>query len=690
MREGMRTWCIRLAWTLLIACGAMLLGLRLGRPLYYTDGQQPRFAGELAHAGMLDWPTPRPQVELPGPVLGRVAALPDGRLLYGRTGADGSSDLVVFDPTRPGLLPEPAFGLNTPHHELAPAVGTDGRIWFSSDRPGGAGGYDLYVAPFAAGSFGRPEPVSLCNTSRDETDPAPSPVAGELVFVRLEPQADGRGTLMLVDLGGDVDPAPLLPFDGLRRAAESPNDRDPVFDRDGAGLWFLRQVGGERPRLFRMARVGAEWDAPRPIDERWGATGFRSPLPLPGFELRVLAPRRGEGEPDLWFAATGRELQPWWPGQQWLELVLLAGLIVAAVLLLLLYLGRRWTALDLVTQCLLLSLLVHLLLMLWLMRVEIVGSLLRGDDEAASGLEVTLVSAEGASAAADGPRSEDLAAMAAFTPEQRSLAAAAPAAAAEAATRRDAAEMGPDGGVHQRTRAAATVGGGDGTAGCEHVGAVAHGRRCRRGGGGAAIGRGGASRCGGGAGAFGPVERGGRRDDARHGAGSGRAFDAPRGGSADGGRDPAGRGRARTGGRPEHGCRCADRRIDGTGAACGRGSGGNSHAGVARGGGRGAGRPRDRGRQSRRQSVRSHRGGGADRGAGCRVGRRGATRPQRACGGPFRRVARAIGAAAAAAGGHAGWRAGQRTRGGPPSEGNSCTDGDRGAARAERGRAIRC
>lgn len=51
----------------------------------------------------------------------------------------------------PARLPEP---VNSPHAELMPRVTADGRIYFGSDRPGGMGGNDVYVAsPLAGGKW---------------------------------------------------------------------------------------------------------------------------------------------------------------------------------------------------------------------------------------------------------------------------------------------------------------------------------------------------------------------------------------------------------------------------------------------------------------------------------------------------------------------------------------------------------
>jgi hypothetical protein len=441
MREGLRRWLIRSSWAGLLLCGGTLVGLRIGRPLYYTDGQQQTAATDLAAASMLHFGTPQPEIELPGPVRGRIAQLPDGRLLYGREQADGSTDLVVFDPARPGLAPEPAYGLNTAANELAPAVAADGRVYFASDRAGGTGGYDLYVATLRNGGFGDVQPVPLCNTGFDETDPAPSPDGSELLFVRIDrAAADGHnGTIYRVKLGAELDPEPLFPFTG-RRATRLLEDRDPAFTPDGAAVWFLRRETGQGLHLLRSSRLLAAFDEPAVQDSSWGTGELRSPLVGRDGRLLLLKP----GAADLLYVASPRELYPWWPGQRLLELWLVILGSVFALLLLLLHLGRRWSTLDMVTQCILLSLLLHLLVMLWLMHVEIEHAALPGDDGGgATGVSVQVIGSGGGGG--DGPQHEDVAALASFHSEQRDLAAAtaAPRAAAEAAARASDGELAP-------------------------------------------------------------------------------------------------------------------------------------------------------------------------------------------------------------------------------------------------------
>ncbi|HEU4420181.1 MAG TPA: prenyltransferase/squalene oxidase repeat-containing protein, partial [Planctomycetota bacterium] len=367
-----------------------------------------------------------------------------GRLVYGRSQADQTTDLVVWDPARPTVPPEPAYGLNTEHNELAPALGPDGRFYFASDRPDGLGGYDLYVAPWGETGFGKPAPLTACNTALDESDPAPSDNGLDFVFVRIDRAVDhgNSGVMHRWRLGDPFDPVPVFAAAGARRNPQ-PIDRDPAFAPGGAALWFVRKGRNEPLRLMRASLCAGVFDEALLVGETWGTGELRAPLPQPdGVHLGLLQPRRGETATDLWFVATATEVYPWWPGQSWLEWILIGIISTCALLLLLLHFGRRWSTLDLLAQCLLLSLLLHILVLLWLMGVEIGGTLMHDSDEG-SGMQVSVITAaEAAGTTAGGMQAFDPAAQVQFATEERALDAAAPATAAERAT---AAELaGPE------------------------------------------------------------------------------------------------------------------------------------------------------------------------------------------------------------------------------------------------------
>ena len=411
---------MRLAWAALLIAASLLVGLRVGRPLYYTDGTTQVDGRTLAGAGMLRWRSPEALAEVPGPIAGRVTMLPDGRLLYGRLQENGAADLVLWDPARAAVPPEPLFGLATEHNELAPTLAADGSLWFASDRPGGAGGYDLYRAPSLQAMAAQLVPLAACNTALDETDPTVHGNGVDLVFVRSDRRIDGGndGVLWRMHLGDELDPVPVW---AAARPGHRPLDRDPYFAADGASLWFVRKLPGQPLTLQRASWLAGAFDHPCTTGEEWRSGELRSPMPSADGRRLALLQARQEGAAALLYQSVAYEVLPWWPGQRWLEWLLLGVVITSLVLLLLLHLGRRWSTLDLVAQCLLLSLLLHLLLFLWLMGVEIAGALQPGEDSS-SGFEVNVLTAT----AASGGAASSVEAETAFTPTERALAAAAP------------------------------------------------------------------------------------------------------------------------------------------------------------------------------------------------------------------------------------------------------------------------
>ncbi len=116
---------------------------------------------------------------------------------------------------------------------------------------------------------------------------------------------------------------------------------------------------------------------------------------------------------------------------------MLLGILLSSLLLLvLLLLGQRWNKLDLITQCLLLSLLLHLLILLLLAEKELVRKFtpeLPGE----GALQVELLSGDRAESQGGGELAQvqrDLSAELRFQAEQRELTADAPEGEMESET----------------------------------------------------------------------------------------------------------------------------------------------------------------------------------------------------------------------------------------------------------------
>jgi TolB protein len=150
----------------------------------------------------------------------------DGREVFfcsDRPGGSGGDDLyrVSFDGERFGGAENLGPTVNSASDEFAPMLARDGqRLLFSSDRPGGAGGHDLYVARRHDGDFEAPRPVpGEVNTPAQEFDATFLSDDRTIVFARA----------------ADFDTAQVDLFvagDGVERLAEPVND--PRHDTYGA------------------------------------------------------------------------------------------------------------------------------------------------------------------------------------------------------------------------------------------------------------------------------------------------------------------------------------------------------------------------------------------------------------------------------------------------------------------------
>jgi hypothetical protein len=126
---------------------------------------------------------------------GRAAFSPDGtRLVFARGGTNGNSDLFLAE--RIGAAwsaPRPLPALNSLFGEMTPAFSGDGRyLFFASDRPGGFGGLDIWVARWDGTTFAWPLPLDAgVNSPCNETSPSPSSDGTLLYFASDRPREAG-------------------------------------------------------------------------------------------------------------------------------------------------------------------------------------------------------------------------------------------------------------------------------------------------------------------------------------------------------------------------------------------------------------------------------------------------------------------------------------------------------------------
>ncbi len=112
------------------------------------------------------------------------------RMVFARGGSEGNSDLFLLlsDGNKWGEE-RPMRALNSKFNETSPDLSGDGKyLFFTSDRPGGQGGFDIWVSKWDGVEYAWPLPLTeAVNTPFDEIDPAIDPESLKLYFASNRP-----------------------------------------------------------------------------------------------------------------------------------------------------------------------------------------------------------------------------------------------------------------------------------------------------------------------------------------------------------------------------------------------------------------------------------------------------------------------------------------------------------------------
>jgi TolB protein len=131
----------------------------------------------------------------------RLTISPDGRTALwftrNRPGGPGGYDIWISRRIRGDWNAAQPVDFNSSSRDFDPAFSSDGRwVYFSSDRPGGLGGDDIYRVEVTRGGFGTPQNVgSGVNSSGNEWAPMLSADGKTLLF-----SSNGRGGAGRMDL----------------------------------------------------------------------------------------------------------------------------------------------------------------------------------------------------------------------------------------------------------------------------------------------------------------------------------------------------------------------------------------------------------------------------------------------------------------------------------------------------------
>jgi Tol biopolymer transport system component len=182
----------------------------------------------------------------------RAASSPDGKvMLWGSTNRPGGpGGWNIWLARRAGdtwSTPEPV-SFNSESNDYDPAFSPDGRwVYFFSNRPGGLGGDDIYRVAVTRDGFGAPEHLGPeVNSAGDVWAPGLSPDGTTLLFASNGRGGQGKHDLFISRLqAGKFQPATPLPG-----AINTPDeDFDATFLADGRSIVFARSPDLEKDRI---------------------------------------------------------------------------------------------------------------------------------------------------------------------------------------------------------------------------------------------------------------------------------------------------------------------------------------------------------------------------------------------------------------------------------------------------------
>jgi WD40-like Beta Propeller Repeat len=183
----------------------------------------------------------------------------DHLALWFHSGRNGTSD--IFLATRPSTavpfgpaVPLDVVNLPTSNEAHAYVRGGGNELWFVSDRAGGLGGYDMFVSVRSGTAFGAPTPIVELSSASQDFQPQPSEDGLTVVFASDRPGGLGKTDLWLARRT-----SVSKPFDAPTPMTElnTPNVESAGWlSADGCRIWFGsgRLVADDHQQLFFAQR----------------------------------------------------------------------------------------------------------------------------------------------------------------------------------------------------------------------------------------------------------------------------------------------------------------------------------------------------------------------------------------------------------------------------------------------------
>lgn len=125
-------------------------------------------------------------------------------------------------------------GVNSDAYDSYPTVAKNGNLYFNSDRDGGQGSMDIYVARFIDGKFRTPENLSSLNSEDSENDQVVDPDERFIIFNRY---VDATRSLdLFISFNKDEDWTAPRPLDNINSSEIW--ELTPTLSPDGQYFFF--------------------------------------------------------------------------------------------------------------------------------------------------------------------------------------------------------------------------------------------------------------------------------------------------------------------------------------------------------------------------------------------------------------------------------------------------------------------
>jgi len=402
MKRITKIWLVSgVSAVILSGIGAIAWHLRTQSFIFYTDADSIRRPIDEVKPRDILW---RPAVKLSDAINSSADEKDPGvgagamTVFFARAKTHSNADIYFTSKTANGWTnPKALLDINTDADERGPALSSDGNsLYFYSDRAGGFGGYDLWVA--RRGDSGWREPVNLgeeVNSAYNDYGPSITPDGSRIYFSSNRPKPGATDApsddAWLTEIKADyenrdydlyssaIDANQYGPARVVEQLNTQANEGSPAISPAGDFLYFTSdRSGGSGGFDIYRARILPEGFAdPTNLGDSLN-TEFDelSPeLTLRGFGIYFSSARHNHSF-DIYYAESREvfaETETYRASVDWASLWpyllgMLLGLLGVLLSLLLLQAAQRlqYKRLNLIARCLLASLLVHLCLMLLL------------------------------------------------------------------------------------------------------------------------------------------------------------------------------------------------------------------------------------------------------------------------------------------------------------------------------------